>query len=195
MILRHAALLVLLAAAVVCMTAAQADAVLRASETLCRSDPLCAVRWFGGVSPSAAQSSERFDEMFAQALARGMDGGFGMVDVLQTCVLAQNCTVETQLLWLALLRQAEVCGVNEEWVYGHGCACQDGKECEIDCAQAYISDLWSVAIGVGFVLMLVLAVTVWEARNDTLISRRLDNVDRQITALHVAQMQAVRPQL
>ena len=183
--------ILLLCCVVLCC--AQDSVVTRFSEVLCRSDSLCSVRWFGGVSPAAANSSERFDEMFARALARSMDGGVGLREILQPCVQASNCTLETELLLLALLRQSPPCATNEEYVYGHGCVCQDGKECDVDCTQAFIADWWSLSVGVAIMFVLLLAVMVWESRNNKKVSAQLDSIDRQITELHKKRMQEVEP--
>ena len=130
----------------------------------CQSDVPCAVHFqLPTGRPPEPYERQRFVEMMRMFLAR-RDQSDGAVPMVTSCIngTVDNAALcaEVEWLWLGMMRSANVCEVNEEWVVGHGCHCEDGKHCDTDCTQAIISDLWStwvvfgiLGIGVLFFLM------------------------------------------
>lgn len=146
----------------------------------CRQDPACAARWqlVRDTTRASATAYERrkFEEMMAVFLERREDGGVGAVDMMVACAgkTTDECNA-VRYMWLGMLREAQVCQTNEEWVVGHGCHCMDGKHCQVDCTDAALSDLWSFTVAVGIVGVGVLSVFVWEVRKEEDLGRAVES--------------------
>jgi hypothetical protein len=172
--MRWVALLLLLAAAA---AAAPLDAAfVEWSLGTCRSDPVCAARFRlpAEVGVLEAYDTARFGEMLAMMVARQQDGGdVGATAVLGACVAepgAPGCSM-AQWMWLAMLRQARVCGENEEWVVGHGCSCLDGKHCASEYDNDDINDLWPFTLAVAIIGVFMLVIVVWDTRKSNEMER------------------------
>lgn len=185
-----AALVLTLVAAVAC--AAPDPAFIAWSLDTCRSDTVCALRWRlpTGSAPLDAYDVARFGEMMAVFVARHQDSDVGYMDALATCVANDStpgCTI-AQLLWLGMLRHAEICNDNEEWVLNHGCECMDGKQCVADCTQAVIDNLWPFTLAVGVLGVVVLLFFIWDIRKANEMARvSAERFQQTLTAHYTLQ--------
>jgi len=166
---------VLLAAIVAAAAAIDAPFVAWSLDT-CRSDPVCAARFGLPAAPDAAITSydvARFGEMMAMMTARQQDGDVGADAVLAPCAAdaaAPGCAM-AQWMWLGMLRQAQVCATNEEWILGHGCSCIDGKHCADDHDSTDINSLWPFTLAVAIIGVFMLVIVIWDTRKSNEMER------------------------
>jgi len=159
---------------------------------VCKEDPVCSERWqLSRASESTVYEHHKFDEMISLFLQRREDGGVGAVDLVANCLddeTNEQCD-SVRYMWLGMLREAQVCATNEEWVVGHGCYCMDGKHCQDECTDAALSDLWSFTAAVAVFGIGALAVFVSEVGKEKELSRTIE-AKMDITAASYYTLQA-----
>lgn len=169
-------LLVAALVALVASAAAASASFVAWSLDTCRSDPVCAARFGLPAAPDAAISSydvARFGEMLAVMAARQQDGDVGAEAVLGPCTddaAPPGCSM-AQWMWLGMLRQAQVCGNNEEWILGHGCSCIDGKHCADDHDSSDLASLWPFTLAVSIIGVFMLVIVIWDTRKSNEMER------------------------
>jgi hypothetical protein len=158
--------------------AALDDSVVAWSLAACQADPPCALRFDLPMgSPPTTYEQQRFAEMMAVFALHSQDGDTGAADLVAMCTngSATDGCASVQWMWVGMLRQAQVCAPNEEWIVGHGCECLDGKQCDTDCMQRKIADLWSLNVLVALLGLGALALFVSDAQKFSRMRHDIDD--------------------
>lgn len=146
------------------------------SREACADDPPCAARFGLQAGDASAYEQRRFAEMLAVFVQRREDGGIGAADLVAECLAAPTPGCPgVQWMWIGMLRQAHVCGDNEEWIVDHGCECIDGKHCNTDCAQQQTADVWSLNVLVAIFGLGTLVFFVSTSRTAGTMRRAIDD--------------------
>ncbi len=148
------------------------------SYTNCQTDPICAEAIPSGVDPAV------FGEMLQSYIDKRQDAGIGIISIIEPCVqlilpgddgsCASTDCAGYQQLWLGMMREAQICAANEEWIEGHGCHCIEGRICGNFIFDR--SNRFDVFIALLAVLgVLVMAEAMWEEGKRARILAKLDS--------------------
>jgi hypothetical protein len=180
---RLAALALLALLAATCQAVVPSAAFVDWSYVNCQADAICAEAIPSGLDPVI------FGEMLQAYIDGRQDAGVGVISLIEPCVQlvppaddglcpSTNCAGYQQL-WLANMRDARVCGANEEWIEGHGCHCIEGRICgNYPFDRSSRLDVFIAGMVFGFVLLT--SDTVWEELKRLRVVQKLEY---QVSAL------------
>jgi len=128
-----AVLALVVALVATCRAVVPSAAFVDWSYTNCQADAICAESIPSGVDPAV------FGEMLQSYIDKRQDAGIGIISIIEPCVqlilpgddgsCASTDCAGYQQLWLGMMREAQICAANEEWIEGHGCHCIENRIC------------------------------------------------------------------
>lgn len=179
-------LLLLMAVAAMAVPLLPSDNMTQWTYVACQADAICAEAF-----PSGADLVVFSDMLDFYVISRA-DGGIGVVELVESCVgvvppVNSTACDDVEQMWIWMLREAEVCPPNEEWLIDTGvCSCIEGRNCNSDCLSQQSAGIVALCIVIGVFCVLVLVVFLWESAQQKQLAASITKSTQDMRQLALA---------